>query len=44
MILADTAYDADHLRQAIDAKGAVAVNPNNPSLIFKYPLGEHLHA
>ena len=26
-----TAYDADHLRQAIAAKGALAVIPNNPS-------------
>ena len=29
--MADTAYDADHLRQAIAAKGALAVIPNNPS-------------
>ena len=27
--MADTAYDADHLRQAIAAKGAIAVIPNN---------------
>jgi transposase len=31
-VMADTAYDADHLRQAIAAKGALAVIPNNPSL------------
>ena len=31
VIMADTAYDADHLRQAIAAKGALAVIPNNPS-------------
>ena len=31
VVMADTAYDADHLRQAITAKGAVAVIPNNPS-------------
>ena len=26
VVMADTAYDADHLRQAIAAKGALAVN------------------
>src|ERR1700750_337569 len=31
VIMADAAYDADHLRQAIAAKGALAVIPNNPS-------------
>jgi transposase len=31
VVMADTAYDADHLRQAIAAKGALAVIPNNPS-------------
>jgi transposase len=29
VVMADTAYDADHLRQAIAAKGALAVIPNN---------------
>ena len=29
--MADTAYDADHFRQAIADKGAIAVIPNNPS-------------
>jgi hypothetical protein len=29
--MADTAYDADHLRQAIAAKGAIAVIPDNTS-------------
>jgi transposase len=38
VVMADTAYDADHLRQAIDAKGALAVIPNNPSRALKYPL------
>ena len=28
VVMADTAYDADHLRQAIAAKGALAVIPN----------------
>jgi transposase len=31
VVMADTAYDADPLRQAIAAKGAIAVIPNNPS-------------
>jgi len=39
-----TAYDADHLRQAIAAKGALAVIPNNPSRALKYPLDKHLYA
>ena len=42
--MADTAYDADHLRQAIAAKGALAVIPNNPSRAHKYPLDKHLYA
>ena len=41
---ADTAYDADHLRHAIAAKGALAVIPNNPSRAIKYPLDKHLYA
>ena len=28
VVMGDTAYDADHLRQAIAAKGALAVIPN----------------
>jgi len=39
--MADTAYGADHLRQA---KGARAVIPNNPSRALKYPPDKHLHA
>jgi len=39
-----TAYDADHLRQTIAAKGALAVIPNNPSRALKYPLDKHLYA
>ena len=35
IVMADTAYDADHLRQAIAAKGALAVIPNNPSRALK---------
>ena len=37
VVMADTAYDADPLRQAIAAKGAIAVIPNNPSPALKYP-------
>lgn len=44
MVMADTAYDADHLREAIAAKGAVAIIPNNPSRTFKHPLDKHLYA
>jgi transposase len=44
IVMADTAYDADHLRAAITAKGAVAVIPNNPSRALKHPLDEHLYA
>ena len=42
--MADAADDADPLRQAIAAKGAVAVIPNNPSRARNYPLGKHLDA
>ena len=44
VVMADTAYDADYLRQAIAAKGALAVIPNNPSRALKYPLDKHLYA
>jgi len=44
VVIADTAYDSDRLRQAIAAKGAVAVIPNNPSRAKKYPLDKHLYA
>jgi transposase len=44
VIMADTAYDADHFRQAIAAKGALAVIPNNPSRTRKHPLDKHLYA
>ena len=42
--MADTAYDADYLRQAAAAKGATAVIPNTPSRALKYPLDKHLYA
>lgn len=44
VVMADTAYDADALRQAIADKGATAVIPNNPSRTFKYPIDKHLYA
>ena len=44
VVMADTAYDADHFRQAIAAKGAIAVIPNNPSRAKKHPLDKHLYA
>lgn len=44
VVMADTAYDADHFRQAIADKGAIAVIPNNPSRARKYPLDKHLYA
>ena len=40
--MADTAYDADHLRQAIAAKGALAVIPNTPSRLPKAALNPDL--
>lgn len=43
-VMADAAYDADPLRQAIADKGAVAVIPNNPSRSRKHPLDKHLYA
>lgn len=44
VVMADTAYDADALRQAIADKGALAVIPNNPSRTFKHPLDKQLYA
>jgi len=44
VVMADTAYDANQLRQAIAAKGALAVIPNNPSRALKHPLDKHLYA
>jgi transposase len=44
VVMADTAYDADHFRQAIAEMGALAVIPNNPSRATKHPLDEHLYA
>lgn len=44
VIMADAAYDADHLRQKIAEKGAVAVIPNNPSRALKHAVDKHLYA
>jgi transposase len=44
IVMADTAYDADHFRQAIADKGALAVIPNNPSRTRKHLLDKHIYA
>jgi transposase len=44
VVMADAAYDSDHLRQKIAEKGAVAVIPNNPSRAQKHPVDKHLYA
>ena len=44
IVMADTAYDSDALRQAIADKGAVAVIPNNLSRTRKHKLDKHLYA
>jgi transposase len=44
VVMADTAYDADHFRHAIADKRALAVIPNNPSRAKKHPLDKHLYA
>ncbi len=43
-VIADTAYDADHIRQAVAEKGAEAVIPNNPSRSLKHSLDQDLYA
>src|SRR6202035_3447262 len=42
VVMADTAYDSDHIRRAIAQKGALAVIPNNPSRAKKHPVNEPL--
>lgn len=44
VVMADTAYDSDRLRQKIAEKGAIAVIPNNPSRAIKHPLDAQLYA
>jgi len=43
-VIADTAYDADHIRQTVAEMRAEAVIPSNPSRSRKYPLDKHLYA
>lgn len=43
-VIADTAYDANDLREAIAEKDAEAVIQNNPSRSKKYPLDADLYA
>jgi transposase len=42
-IIADTAYDAGHFRDAIAAKKALAVIPSNPSRAQSFPLDKELY-
>lgn len=44
VVMADTAYDSDAIRQFIADHGALAVIPNNPSRTAKHPLDKHLYA
>ena len=44
VVMADAAYDADSLREAIRAKGALSVIPSNPSRARKHPIDKHLYA
>ena len=44
VVMADTAYDSDQIRQTIADRGALAVIPNNPSRTKKHPLDAHLYA
>lgn len=44
VVMADTAYDSDRLRQVIADKGAQAVIPSNPSRAKKHALDTHLYA
>jgi transposase len=44
VVMADAAYDADHFRQAMNDKGAIAVILNNPSGATKHRLDQHLYA
>jgi len=36
--------DSDALKSAVDAKGAQAVIPNNPSRAKKYPLNKPIYS
>ena len=43
VVIADAAYDADHIRTAIAAKQAEAVIPSNPSRTRKPLLDKHTY-
>jgi transposase len=43
IVMADTAYDADHFRARIAEVGAIAVIPNNPSRSKKLPFDKDLY-
>ena len=43
IVIADTACDADHLREAVAAKSATAIIPSSPSRARRLPLDGHLH-
>lgn len=43
VVLADTAYDADHFRSLIAAMDAKAVIPNNPSRTAKHSFDPQLY-
>jgi transposase len=43
VVMAGTAYDADHFRAAIVAAGAIAVIPNSPSRASKLPFDRDLY-
>ena len=43
-VIADTAYDADHIRQVIADKNAKAVIPSSPSRSRKHRLDPDLYA
>ena len=43
-VIADAAYDADHIREAIAKIDGEAVIPNNPSRALKHPIDTHLYA
>ena len=42
-MLADAAYDGDHLRSLIAAMHATAVIPNNPTRAAKHPFDRQLY-
>jgi transposase len=42
-VIADTAYDADHFREAVAAKKANSVIPSHPSRSMPHPLDKDLY-